>query len=222
MTDKRDLTPTEQLTAYERWELPSLGEGASTRRARNEPRLRLPTAQELEAVRKAAFDEGFASGREEGRQRGYTEGWQQAREEVTAQATRLGNIIQAYTQPLKDQADLLEQDMLDLTHQLVEAVLEQELRSHIEPLRALVHRALEAVGQRCELLSLQLNPEDAALLREHLLASEAWQPGWRIVENAVLTQGGCVIESPQQYIDARLEARRDAVLASLRVDHDPA
>ncbi len=221
MTDK-EVIPTEQLTAYERWELPSLGEGNSSRRPRNEPRLRLPTAQELEAVRKAAFDEGFASGREEGRQRGHDEGWQQAREEVTAQATRLGNIIQAYTQPLQDQTELLEQDMLDLTRQLVEAVLEQELRTQIEPLRALIHRALESVGQRCEQLSLQLNPEDAALLREHLQAHEAWQPGWRIVENAVITQGGCVIESPQQYIDARLEARRDAVLACLRVDHDPA
>ena len=41
------------------------------------------------------------------------------------------------------------------------------------------------------------------------------QPMWRIVEDPVLTRGGCRVESESSQIDARLETRIGAVVSRL-------
>ncbi len=236
MKKNSPVIPAGQLTAYERWELPTLGEPtvaappASAVQKKQvieeESPLNLPTAQELEAIRKSAYEEGRAQGHQEGlragQERGYQEGLQNAREEVTAQATRLASMFNALTQPLHNQEEVLEQDLLELVRQLASAVLDHQLQQPLQALAPYVRKLLEAITQRAAALNIQLNPADAALLRAHLQQSDVWQSHWNITENPVISQGGCIVESPQQYIDARREIRQNAVWALLDTPHDPA
>ncbi len=230
MKDKPLTIPAGQLTAFERWELPALEERTAPGRrpprpaSTREQRMELPTAQELETLRKSAYDEGFQLGRQEGKvegeARGYEEGWQKAREEITAQATRLGNVINAFTQPMQQQEEILEQDVLQMVQALAQAVIGYQVQVNVEPLRQRIVELIAQMAQRAEQLTVQMNPEDVALLRSQLQAHELWQSHWRIQENPVISQGGCIVESPQQYVDARIEVRRDMVVALLEATHE--
>jgi hypothetical protein len=74
-------TPTEQLTAYERWELPNFGKNSMAgtaqpnsfdRQNNGSPDIVLPTAAQLEEIQRQAHDEGYQAGY----QVGYAEGAQ--------------------------------------------------------------------------------------------------------------------------------------------------
>ena len=220
MGERHEVKSPGQLTAYERWEVPSL-DGAA-RSAAEKTRVRLPTAEELEQLRRQVHEEAYASGHAQGLQQGLNEGRQQGQAEVTAQAARLAAIIQAYTHPLEQQQQAIASEVLDLTRQLAQAVIEQELRSSTTGLEALIARALQQIAGQAQSLSLQLNPEDAALLRDQLQATQGWQETWRIIDNPLLSPGGCIIETPLHYIDARLDLRREQVFAVLDPAHGSA
>ena len=66
----------EDLTAYERWELPAFGGSAPAgkqvaAKKPAKPKVKLPTAADVENIRQAAFNEG----QEEGKKSGYQEGF---------------------------------------------------------------------------------------------------------------------------------------------------
>lgn len=90
-------SPSESLTAYERWELPVLKEAERARQAAvatvNTPRPEReagdsepvrrppPTAAELESIREAAYQEGLEQGYAEGLKKGHDEGFAKGLEE---------------------------------------------------------------------------------------------------------------------------------------------
>ena len=220
MGDDHEVKSPGRLTAYERWEVPSLD--AAVRAAAEKARPRLPTAEELEQLRRQVHDEAYASGHAQGLQQGLNEGRQQGQAEVTAQAARLAAIIQAYTHPVEQQQQAIASELLTLTRQLAQVVIEQELQSSTAGLEAIIARTLQQIADQALSLSLQLNPEDAQLLRAQLLATQGWQATWRIIENPLLSPGGCIIETPMHYVDARLDLRREQVFAVLDSAHGPA
>ncbi len=222
MAERSDMSAQGRLSAYERWEIPSLDEPQAQRSAVVQERMRLPTAEELEDLRRQAHEAGYASGREQGLQQGRQEGLQQGQAEVAAQAARLAALIHAYTHPIEQQGEALAHELVQMSKDLAQAVIEQEVRTSSAALQAIIMRALQQIDARAQALTLQLNPEDARLLREQLQAQALWQEQWRITENPLLTQGGCIIETPTHYLDARMDERREQVFASLDSAHGSA
>ncbi|HVK99133.1 MAG TPA: hypothetical protein VM553_04940, partial [Dongiaceae bacterium] len=88
-----DKTDPGQLSAWERWQLPSMGQDQPARanainmrqKSRGgpehpdlpapEPAIKPLTAEEVEAIRRAAFEEGLQEGREAGHAEGYKAGF---------------------------------------------------------------------------------------------------------------------------------------------------
>ena len=64
--------PKEQLTAWERWELPLLDERGN--QVIQEQEVKPLTAADLEEIRQAAREDGFQEGREAGYQEGFEKG----------------------------------------------------------------------------------------------------------------------------------------------------
>ncbi len=222
MSDK-DRIPAEQLTAWERWELPVMNEQGETREA--EESVRPPTAAELEAIREAAREEGFQSGyqaghaeglsqgRREGHAEGYAAGMEQGREEGRAQAyakheaelqarlRTLSGLISSLEKPLADQQETLEQTLVQLVLAVCRAVIFRELQLAPEALGQVVHEALAALPADEE-WRVVLHPEDAALLRE-----SGFEPLGQITEDAGLTRGGCRVQTRNTLVDYTLERR---------------
>jgi flagellar assembly protein FliH len=64
---------------------------------------------------------------------------------------------------------------------------------------------------------VHLHPEDAAVVREKLAAPAA-ERAWSIVEDPVMTRGGCRVTTETAQIDARLETRLNTVITTLLGD----
>lgn len=217
MVENKKYVPAEQLTAFERWELPSLEHGDRRRSVTSERHaMRPPTAQELESIRSTAHEEGFKQGKEEGLRQGLEQGLRDGQTEIVAQLARLGSVMRAYTQPLQQQQEVLERNILDLAFQIARAVIRHEVTADTSPLLSVIREALTQVGRQGERLTVQLNPGDLQMIRDGLKQTGDWDDAWRFVENPTLTPGGCIVETALNYIDATVEARLGTVLHGMQ------
>jgi flagellar assembly protein FliH len=61
-----------------------------------------------------------------------------------------------------------------------------------------------------------LHPEDASLVRNALsIEGGNEDPSWKLIEDPMITQGGCKIKSESSSINATLENRLAALAASV-------
>ena len=66
-------------------------------------------------------------------------------------------------------------------------------------------------------IKVHLHPDDAALLRDSLSKTDG-DSAWAIVEDPLITRGGCRISTDSSQIDAQNEARLHALIASIAGD----
>ena len=63
-------------------------------------------------------------------------------------------------------------------------------------------------------VTILLHPEDATLVRE-TFATHATKQSWTLVEDALVSRGGCRIETDVSKLDVTLESRLAAMAATL-------
>jgi flagellar assembly protein FliH len=245
--------PKEQQSAYQRWEMASFGdERPSTlaRRAAEQPsapvpagvslnsvglglppNVMLPSVEELEAMREAARQEGFAQGLDEGRTQGHADGRAEGHAEGFAAGSAEGE--QAASQELEQlrtvaasfgnavaQADeTIAKDVLDLALRLARGMVRTGLDVRPELIMSVVRDAINQLPILQQPALLMLNPQDAELVR-HGMAEELATGGWRIIENGSIARGGCRVETASNQIDAQVEARWQRLTHALAANVD--
>ena len=60
-----------------------------------------------------------------------------------------------------------------------------------------------------------LHPEDAELVKENLAIGESKDRRWEIVEDPVLTRGGCRVVTEVSQIDSTIEHRLNAIISEV-------
>jgi flagellar assembly protein FliH len=195
-------TPKEQLTAYERWELPSFGTtGAGNTHARqqgNRAGIALPTAVQLEEIQRQAHDEGY--------QAGYTEGTQ-----------RIAALLNAMEQALQQADQAIAQDLLSLSLEVARQMLQQTLKIKPEVLLSVISEAISSLPHFNQGAHLVLHPDDATMVRASM-GEQLSHSGWKIYEDALLARGGARVETAHSQIDATLANRWHRIVASIGQD----
>jgi flagellar assembly protein FliH len=244
----------EQQSAYQRWEMASFGdERPSTlaRRAAEQPsaptapagvslgslglglppNVMLPSVEELEAMREAARQEGFAQGLDEGREQGHAqgraeghaegfaagsaEGEQAAKEELE----QLRTVAASFGDAVSQADETIAKDVLDLALRLARGMVRTGLDVRPELIMSVVRDAINQLPILQQPALLMLNPQDAELVR-HGMAEELATGGWRIIENAAIARGGCRVETASNQIDAQVEARWQRLTHALAANVD--
>jgi len=244
----------EQQSAYQRWEMASFGdERPSTlaRRAAEQPsapatpagvslgslgldlppNVMLPSVEELEAMREAARQEGFAQGLDEGRTQGHAEGHaaghaegfaagsaegeQAAKEELE----QLRTVAASFGDAVSQADETIAKDVLDLALRLARGMVRTGLDVRPELIMSVVRDAINQLPILQQPALLMLNPQDAELVR-HGMAEELATGGWRIIENAAIARGGCRVETASNQIDAQVEARWQRLTHALAANVD--
>jgi flagellar assembly protein FliH len=204
-----ELLQKEHIDKVERWQTPTVEGDAGGGQLR--------TVAQLEALEKQACDEGFA--------RGYEDGKQAGAEEAAARAARLDGLLEQLNTPLAELDEVVERELCELTFAIARQLIRRELKTSPDEVIGAVREALAALPVACRNVRLQLHPDDAALVREALTPSDG-PAAWQIVENSMLTRGGCRVLSDTSQIDARVEKRLgaaiSAVLGDERTDNDDA
>jgi len=193
------------VATIERWRLPEV-EGPIVGRSHEDRRA-------------AASEESLRLALKEAEARGYEAGLARARAETGTQLAalaervkRLDAALNILARPLEQLDAEIESELAQLALSVGKQLARREL--HIEPTQviAILRESLALLPAAAREVRVQLHPEDAATVREHL-TTPAVDRAWTIVEDPTLSRGGCVILSQSSRIDARLEARIAAVAA---------
>lgn len=195
----------EQLTAYDRWELPVLEERiqqAAGQLSGQPPPQNvepLPTAGELQALQDRAYREGWQAGLEEGRAA------------VSARLATLNKAIEQASGLLADTEATLALRLLNLVIAMSREVIRAELKLQPEALLVVVREALAVMPGGSEPPNIHLHPDDIAWMREDPGANGAWQ----LVPDPAMTRGSCRIELGDSVVESELEDRWAKVLQSI-------
>lgn len=194
-------------TAFERWEMPVMADSRRSRVEEAEEEVKPLTAEQIEAIRNEAYQEGFEQGKRDGLAAG--------QKEIDAQVSHLKQVMQGLSEPLKAVDEQVEEELISLAMAVARQIIRREVLQDPEQIIAVVREAMGELPSAARNVRIHLHPEDAALVREAFNTEEEETAPWKIVEDMVLSRGGCRIESDTSRIDASVEKRLNAVLVEL-------
>ncbi|MCR8913791.1 flagellar assembly protein FliH [Marinobacter panjinensis] len=223
-----DRIPKENLTAYERWELPLL-DARGNEVAREEEREVKPlTAADIDDIRQAAHEDGHSEGREagyqagfsEGRGKGYQEGYEagvaegreqgteqglaETRKEVDVKLDRLEHLLGELLVPIQRHEDEVETALVNLTTVLARAVVFRELSLDSSHITEVVRHAMASLPSTSENVRVHIHPDDYQWVSE---VAGKFEAATSIVEDASILRGGCKLETRHSLVDFTVEKR---------------
>lgn len=196
------------------------------------------TAEEIEEIRKAAFDEGFNQGKEEGFAKGFdegkisghqegltsgheegvTQGLAEGKDTSEQQIAAMQTLLEQLHQPLLNVEKNVEAQLLQLVVQLTQAVTKHEAKTNPDILLSAIAEGIKALpGQEAE-TQILLNPQDIKLVEQQFGAEHIQQQGWRLLAAPQLSPGSCQIENSTSNIDLSVKSRLSEVLDSFLQD----
>ena len=198
-----------KLTAWERWELASLDAPITPGKPGKKPEEKaqegvvLPTVADIERIQKQAHDEGY--------QTGHGEGQLKAQDE----AARLARAATQLEQALTDLDQQIADELLALAIEIARQVVRGELTARPEAILDVVHEALAQLPHQHA--ANYLHPDDASLVRS-FLGDTLGHAGHRILEDAKLQRGDCLIEAGGCQVDATVATRWRRVLEGMGIE----
>lgn len=168
----------------------------------------IPTAEEIETWHQQAHEEGF--------QEGYQKGLQQAEQETRELQQQLASLITFLQHPLDEMNEQVEQQLTLLATTLAQQLVRRELRSEPGEIVAIIRESIKLLPINSRQIVITLHPDDADIVRQALQIDDTEEAeNWRLVEDPMITRGGCEIKSDQSVINATLENRLQALAASV-------
>lgn len=203
--------PKEQLTAYERWELPQFDtaqqrSGHFTPTSHSRRGVVMPTASQLEALQQQAHDEGY--------QAGYAAGAQAA----ALEAQRLAGMAKAMEEALQQVDQEVAQELLRVALEVSRQMLQHALKVNPELILGVINAAISNLPHFNQGAHLVMHPDDAALVRSKM-GEQLAHSGWKIFEDARIQRGGLRVETTNSQIDATLATRWQHITKALGAEH---
>ncbi len=150
-------------------------------------------------IEKEAYEKGFSEGERAGRETG----------EKMVEA-----VLKQYTQTLEELKGLRhnlltgsEREVVRLSLEVAKKVVKREVCVDEELILALVKVALSRLADQ-SVMTVRVNPKDGQSIlhfRESPGHRDSWHDGIKLVEDPLITRGGCLIETDSGVIDARVE-----------------
>ncbi|MBQ0762686.1 flagellar assembly protein FliH [Marinobacter psychrophilus] len=232
----RSRIPKEQLTAYERWELPLLDARGNEVPREEERDIKPLTAAELQDIHQQAeaeghgaglekgHREGFAKGREEGfaqgvkagtvegREKGERAGREHSQQQMQALEKRIDLVMESLVLPIRQQQNDLEEALVQLATAVAKAVVQRELSQDSSHIMQVVRQAMAALPSTTETVRISANPKDIEPLQASLARLDA---STKLVEDAAISPGGCRVETRYSLVDFTVEKRFQQVVCAL-------
>lgn len=187
-----------------RWELPLLN---------TEQPAPPPTAEEIDSIEKAAYEDGFARGLADGQAQGYADGAQRVRE----QAERLHGLFDQLTKPLRELDTEVERMIVALAIDIGRRLAQESLQQEPQRVTGIVREALALLSEPVREARIVLHPQDLELV-DATLGEVPRVERWHLVADAELQRGDCRIVTESRQIDARLDTRETGIAQALLGD----
>ena len=171
--------------------------------------VQLPTAGRLEEVQQEAYDEAF--------EKGHAEGLAAGEAAVRERAERFDELLKALAEPFDRLDETIEKQLIELAMTVVRQLFRREIRVEPTHVIGVVREAIQLLPVASQNVQVHLHPEDATLIRESLSQAEG-ELAWGIVEDPLITRGGCKVTTENSQVDATAESRLQAVITAVAGD----
>lgn len=155
--------------------------------------------------------------REEARAEGHAEGLAAGQAEVARRVERLDSLLTALARPFDKLDDSVEKQLVELAMTVVKQLFRREIKMEPTHVIGVVREAVQMLPTGSDNVRVNLHPEDAELVRETLTPVEG-ERAWSIVEDPLVTRGGCTVTTDNSQIDARAETRVNAIVNAITGD----
>lgn len=176
-------------------------------------RRQLPTLGQLDDIEKIAWDEGFTKGQAAGLAAAEKD-IKRRTDELEQRARQFDEVLKAMAAPLEQLDEDIETQLVTLAFMIARHVVRRELRADPTQVIAVVRETVGLLPLAQRNVRVHLHPQDAAMVRERLAEPQA-ERAWTLVEDPVMSRGGCRVSTDTAQIDARLETRLNTVLNHL-------
>ncbi len=196
------------------------------------------TAEDIEEIRQAAYEEGFNQGKEEGFTKGYDEGKSsgheeglklghqegvetglaQGKEAINKKSDSWESLIAQLHHPLADVNQNVEEQLLSLIVELTKAVTHQEVKINPDILTSAISSGIKALPSQEVNTQIILHPDDIKLVEQQFGSDYIKEQGWRLLASPGLEQGSCQIENSTSNVDLTISSRLKEVLDSFLQD----
>jgi flagellar assembly protein FliH len=176
-------------------------------------RNRSTSATHLTESQAAAREQAYEDARRAGFEQGFSDG-QAQREALQQAAKRFAAAVDQAARPLQQLEELLLDEIAQLALSIGKQLARRELRIDPAQVAAIVRETIALLPANSRGVRVYLHPRDAAVLRD-TLSPAAESSAWQLLEDPVMTTGGCRVESEFARIDARFESRVAAIVATL-------
>ncbi len=119
--------------------------------------------------------------------------------------------MQSLVNPYEEFDERVENEITSLAIQMSKQLIRRELKADAGQVVGVVKEALTALPSSSQNIKLFLHPEDAELVKSALSLED--EARWEVVEDPVITRGGCRVETDVSTIDATIENRLLAIIA---------
>ena len=190
------------------------------------------TAEDIEQIRQAAYEEGHGEGKEEGFSKGYAEGREQGtqdglaqgqaegkkqglaqgEQELTEKLAQLTELIEQMQKPLNRVDQQVQQQLLALSLAMAQAVIATEVKTNPQVILQAISDATAALPMDAGQIRIRLNPADLDIVNTFYSSEQLAQREWKLLADAAVEQGGCVVDTLRSSVDRSLTQRVQASL----------
>ena len=176
----------------------------------------------------AAFEKGRQTGLAEGRHQGFVAAREELREEArqTALAAggftaeRLSSLVTGFENELQALEPLIADRLVDLAIELARTLVGRAVLTDHDAAVHAVTEALAGLGAMPRDLRIRVHPDDLAAI-ESALARQRIEPLPVLVADPEVGPGGCIAESRDALVDARLATRWQRLIDALGLNDEP-
>ncbi len=251
------MTETLSKSQAELWDLPNinsqndLGQPDKTNafnhprgraksvQVQNEPEIKPLTAEEIEAIRTQAYqegllsgnEEGYTQGKQEGLEKGYQEGFEKGKEQglekgleeaqtlLDEKLTVLHSIMDKLNEPIAKIDHEVKNELVILSTTLAKAIVHIETQQNKDVLLQSISNGIKSLPINEISYQISLHPDDLALIMSQFDKEEIDNRSWQLIESPELSRGGCSIQTENNAVDLSIETRCKQVINQLYLDH---
>jgi len=192
------------------------------------------TVDEIEKIQQQAYDEAFAQGKQEGYDKGFKEGVAKGTDEGFLEGKKIGEkkgyddnlhllrketaefvkLLESLSEPFKTLDEAVEEELVNLAIGIATQVVRREIKIDPGQIIAVIREAVNALPLASQKLTLQMHPEDVILVKNSLALDDVSSP-WNIIEDPLITRGGCKVKTETSNIDSTVENRLAVIVATI-------
>ncbi len=198
-----------------------------------------PTAQEIEAIRSSAYQDGFEQGKSEGLikgleegkaqgleeghaeglEKGLAEGKESGSEQVKEHIEHLASMLEQLHKPVEQIEQELESELVKLSVSLAKAVIRSEVKTNSDIIFQALSEGLKVLPIQEKTYQIHLHPDDIGLIKTHFSQQEIDNHNWIFIESPDMSRGGCDITTENNAVDVSIERRCKDVLDKFLLEH---